>query len=86
MGGSSAGSGRVLWSDLLNDSEYRGMWIALDSARYDSSGRNPVDGIVVDADEDLAALCSRIQAREQQGCSIHYCDDGGSGIRRASVT
>lgn len=73
---------RVQWSELT-DGEYRGCWIALDDARYDLGSRQPVDGRFVDADEDLAALCARLQSSERGGCSVHYCDDGGSGIRRS---
>lgn len=75
---------RVSWADLCRDPDFQGLWIALDNVRYESAGGAPADGEIVDADRDLAALCARIQAAEHGACAIHFCDDGGSGIRRAS--
>lgn len=72
---------RVLWADLCRDSDYRGRWVALHAVRYD--GSVPVEGELVDADEDLAALCARIQSAEDAQCAILFCDDKASGVRRA---
>ncbi|MBW2524014.1 MAG: hypothetical protein JRI23_07560 [Deltaproteobacteria bacterium] len=85
MGRSDADGPRMRWADLVKSDEYRGLWVALEDVRYDSTNRQPLEGNVVDADEDLAALCARIGSRELSGCSIHYCDDGGSGIRRSPL-
>ena len=72
---------RVLWSDLCRDRHYRGAWVALTAVRYDEGA--PVEGVVVDSDTDLAALCTRIQTNGHTSCAILYCDDKSSGIRRA---
>jgi len=72
---------RVQWSELCDDNELRGRWVALDAVRYESG--MPVDGMLVDADEDLASLCARVQDADGKSCAILFCDDGASGIRRA---
>lgn len=72
---------RVQWAEVCTDSEYKGHWVALDDVRYEAG--NPVEGEIVDWDDDLAALCSRVQAADSQSCAIMFCDDGASGIRRA---
>jgi len=73
---------KVLWAELCKDAQYRGKWVALEGVRYDSGV--PVEGAVVDADEDLASVCARIQAADYAACAILYCDDKASGIRRAT--
>ena len=60
--------GRVLWSQLVASDEYRGRWVALDDVRYDELSRAPLDGCLVDVDDDVAALCARIQMREAGAC------------------
>ena len=77
-------SGRMSWAELCADSRYRQRWVALDDVKYD--GGSPVDGEVVDADTDLAALCARVQTVENRSCAILFCDDKASGIRRVNVT
>ncbi len=74
---------RIFWTDLCQDERYQGHWVALEGARYDSGV--PVDGQVVDVDEDLAALCARVQTADHACCAILFCDDNSSGIRRARV-
>ena len=74
---------RVLWTELCKDGEFRGRWVALQGVRYDSG--NPVEGEVVDTDDDLASLCARIQSGDHAACAILYVDDKQSGIRRSMV-
>jgi hypothetical protein len=74
---------RILWAELCKDGEYKGRWIALEGVRYDSGV--PIEGVVVDTDDDLAALCARIQSADYAACAILFCDDKSSGIRRASM-
>ena len=76
-------SGRILWADLCREGEYLGQWVALESVRYDSGV--PVEGAVVDWDENLATLCARIQSADHVACAILFCDDKASGIRRGSA-
>ena len=49
--------------------------MALDNCRYDQSTRQPIEGDVVDADEDLAELCGRMRETGRSSCAILYCDD-----------
>jgi hypothetical protein len=52
--------------------------VALDDCKYDPRTAQPTEGTVVDADEDLVALCSRMQASDSKHCAIHFCDERGS--------
>ncbi len=72
---------RVQWAKLCKDSEYKGKWVALQSVTYDSG--TPVDGELVDSHEDVGELCAKIQLADRTACAILFCDDKGSGIRRA---
>ncbi len=78
------GEGRVRWSELCRSPEYAGQWVALDAVRYDDGA--PIDGEIVDADGDLAALCARVQSADEHSCAILFCDGSGSGIRRAGAS
>lgn len=78
------GSRRRLWTELCQDDELRGRWVALEQARYD--GPTPIDGEVVDFDDDLGNLCARVQNADYGPCAILFCDDKASGIRRAPAT
>lgn len=49
--------------------------MALDECRYDPRTAQPTEGTVVDADEDLVALCNRMQASDSRHCAILFCDD-----------
>ena len=63
------------WPPEANEaSRYRGCWVALDNCRYDGS-HQPVEGDVVDSDEDLAELCGRLHEASRSKCIILYCDD-----------
>jgi hypothetical protein len=55
-------------------SQFSGRWVALDHCRYDGSNQ-PVEGDVVDTDEDLAELCGRLHEASRSKCIILYCDD-----------
>lgn len=49
--------------------------MALDECKYDARTAQPVEGSVVDADEDLAALCTRMQASDNRHCAILFCEE-----------
>jgi hypothetical protein len=66
---------RLTWPQIKQSDAYRGLWVALDGCRYDARTAQPVDGVVVDADEDLVALCNRMQAGDSRHCAILFCDD-----------
>jgi hypothetical protein len=65
---------RQTWPQIKQSDQYRGLWVALDECRYDARTAQPLEGSVVDADEDLVALCSRMQAEESRHCAIVFCD------------
>jgi len=75
------GTSRRRWADLCQDPNYRGRWVALQQVRYESGV--PVEGEVVDVDDDPATLCVRVQSSDRVACAILFCDDKTSGIRRA---
>jgi hypothetical protein len=52
--------------------------VALDECRYDPRTAQPTEGTVVDADDDLVVLCSRMQASDSKHCAILFCDDRGA--------
>ena len=54
---------------------YRGRWVALDNYRYDVKTAQPMEGTIIDADEDLVALCTRIRESENRHCAILFCDE-----------
>jgi hypothetical protein len=51
------------------------MWVALDNCRYDQATLQPVEGDVVDSDEELAELCSRLREAGHSSCAILFCED-----------
>jgi hypothetical protein len=71
--GQSMGS-RQTWSEIRQSEEFHGRWVALDNCRYDARTAQPVEGTVVDADEDLVELCSRIQEGDNRHCAILFCE------------
>jgi hypothetical protein len=66
---------RQTWPRICQNKRFQGRWIALDRCRYDENTMQPLEGDVVDADENLAALCSRMREAGRGSCSIHFCDD-----------
>jgi hypothetical protein len=68
---------RLTWPQICRSDEYRGRWVALDACRYDPRTAQPTEGTVVDADEDLVALCSRMQASDSKHCAILFCEETG---------
>ncbi len=77
-------SDRVRWAELCRNPELVGHWVALDAVRYEDG--LPFDGELVDVDEDLAALCARVQSADETSCAILYCDPSGSGTRRMGLS
>jgi hypothetical protein len=63
------------WPQIRQSDEYRGRWVALDNCRYDARTAEPVEGTIVDADDDLVELCTRIRQSENKHCAILFCDD-----------
>ena len=81
---------RLTWPQICGSDEFRGRWVALDRCKYDPRTARPMEGVVVDTDEDLVALCSRMQASDSKHCAILFCepagflDDGPPGSSRRS--
>lgn len=74
MGSSFLGSRRS-WVEICTNREYRSRWVALDGVRYDELTGRPVEGTVVDSDEDLASLCGRVRHTNRRCCAILFCDE-----------
>ena len=75
MGSKSRTNARMAWWELCQLDEYRGRWVALDNVRYDPVTSQPMEGEVVDADEDLADLCARMRSTDRTACAILHCDE-----------
>lgn len=68
------GAAHQRWEDICGQADLRGRWVALDDCAYDGAGDRPSWGVVVDADEDLAALCARLRAANWKSCAVHFAD------------
>ncbi|MEB2310310.1 MAG: hypothetical protein OZ921_07340 [Sorangiineae bacterium] len=66
---------RMTWPELCRSREFKGLWVALDNCRLDQSTLQPIEGDVVDSDEDLAELCARMREAGRSSCSILFCED-----------
>lgn len=66
---------RMTWPEIRQSEAYRGRWVALDNCRYDVKTAQPVEGTIIDADEDLVELCTRIRQSENKHCAILFCDE-----------
>ena len=62
------------WPEYRHAAELKGQWVALDNCRYAHDSLQPIEGDVVDADEDLAALCGRMRKAGKTSCAIFFCD------------
>ena len=78
--------GRLTWPQICQSDAFRGRWVALDACRYDPRTAQPAEGTVVDADEDLVALCARMQQADSRHCAILFCDDPSEAPASARPT
>ena len=69
---------RRTWQEIQLDQALAGRWVALDECSCDPDTGRPVAGVVVDADENLVALCRRLQESPGLKCAIHFCDEAES--------
>jgi hypothetical protein len=53
----------------------RGRWVALDECRYDKKTSQVIEGSIVDSDEDLVELCTRMRRADLQHCAILFCSE-----------
>lgn len=61
---------RMTWSEICEREDLRGRWVAIDECRYDEVTGRATEGLVVDADDDLAELCNRVRASDLTNCAI----------------
>ena len=66
---------RMTWTDICRAAQFRGRWVALCECHYDESTGKATEGAVVDVDDDLVELCSRIRASDKKNCAILFCDE-----------
>jgi hypothetical protein len=74
-GGGDPVTERMRWCDICRVDEFRGRWVALDDCHYDEATGKATEGAVVDVDDDLVELCSRIRASDRKNCAILFCDE-----------
>ena len=67
---------RMTWHEICRLEECRGRWVALLDCRYDESTGRATEGHLVDLDDDLAELCSRV-SDQYKNCAILYCGEVG---------
>lgn len=65
----------MTWPELCRSGEFKGLWVALDNCRYDQATRQPIEGDVVDSDEELSTLCARMREAGHCSCAILHCED-----------
>lgn len=66
---------RMTWPNPACADELKGKWVALDNCRYDNATLQPTQGDVVDWDEELVELCSRLRETGQTSCAILFCEE-----------
>ncbi|NUP09501.1 MAG: hypothetical protein HOW73_25935 [Polyangiaceae bacterium] len=64
---------RARWDDLCASADFIGRWVAIDNVTYQPGTRTPSEVEVVDVDDDLAALCTRMRASNQTSCCVLHC-------------
>ena len=65
---------RMTWSEILDSADLRGRWIALGECSFDEHTGHATEGLVVDADDDLGELCSRMRESRWRNCAICFAD------------
>lgn len=64
---------RLTWAAICQQEQLKGHWIALDHCLYDEATLEPIEGELVDADPDLAALCARMRLSDRGQCAVRFC-------------
>jgi hypothetical protein len=75
----------LTWSELCQCEEYRGRWVALDGCRYDTQTAKPLEGTVIDVDDDVVELCNRVRDAEMRDCAILFIDSSGPASSARAV-
>jgi hypothetical protein len=76
---------RMTWEQICDDQGLRGRWVAMDECSFDETTGRAMEGLVVDSDDDLAELCSRMRESKWKNCSIVFADASGSVPRRTRL-
>ncbi len=63
---------RMTWQQISQHPAWQGQWVALEECAFGGDAR---EGTVVDADENLATLCTRLRDAEMSHCAILFCPD-----------
>ena len=66
-------SPRMTWPELCRSDRFKGLWVAIDNRVYDQATRQPIEGDVVDSDEELSELCGRMREAGRSSCTIVFC-------------
>jgi hypothetical protein len=65
----------MLWLDMCRSGDLQGRWVALDNIDYEAGSSQPREADVVDSDEDLGELCSRMREADRTACAILFVED-----------
>jgi hypothetical protein len=63
----------MTWPQICHTEQFKGLWIALDNCRYDQDTKKPIEGDIVDSDEELARLCGRMREGGRTSCAFLFC-------------
>lgn len=64
---------RAFWVDLCATAAFSGRWVAVDHVSWRAQSDEPHEVEVVDVDDDLAALVTRMRAHARTSCSVLQC-------------
>jgi len=70
----------MTWPEMCRSEEYRGRWVALDNILYEPSSTHPQEADIVDSDEDLNELCSRMREADA------YARSRSNGMRHSVLS
>ena len=76
---------RLSLQQARQDGLLRGRWVALDECRYDTRSAQVIEGSIVDSDEDLVELCTRMRRADLQHCAIVFCSEDETPVSRARL-
>ena len=65
----------MTWKQIRSRLDCRGRWVALQECRYDERTGEAREGILIDLDEELSELCSRVREGRLRDCAILFCSD-----------
>jgi hypothetical protein len=62
----------MTWNELRDDDVCRGRWVALDGLGHGDRTGKAAARELVDVDDDLDALCSRVRDSARKHCAIVF--------------